>query len=145
MMAGKVERFLVDRRGDDAADHAGFGITHRLFDEAEGRVAGDGRQRAPWQRCAFDRQINDVRGKIDIDVERLAGCFQRRQVAVDTGIGAVRVTHFGQRPNRDFRSDAAGVTHGDADDIAHDYSPTAVRELALAQPGARRTYLMARL
>ena len=51
MMAGSVQRLLVDRRGDDAADLAAARHFHGTRNEAERRVAGAGVELAEcWQR-----------------------------------------------------------------------------------------------
>ncbi|MCY1498866.1 hypothetical protein D9M68_328630 [compost metagenome] len=139
-MASKVQRFLVDRCGDDAADDAGFGVPHRPFDETKRGVTGNRAQLAPGKWRAFDRQVHDVRREIDVEAQGRSGRFERCKVAVDADRLAPLLCHFGECTNRNLRADAARVAHSYADDIAHE----SLRASARSQPGARRTYLMAR-
>ena len=140
MMTGEVQGFLVDRRGDDAADCTRFGIANRLFDKAERGVSGNRRQCTPGQRCALHGQVDHMLSEIDINAERIPRRFQRGEVAVNPRRRTIRGRHFCERPHRDLGSDAAGVAHGDANDVAHLCLPS----FSLAQPGASRTYLIAR-
>ncbi|MNL43422.1 hypothetical protein D3C87_1659340 [compost metagenome] len=140
MVARKIEGLLVNRSSDDAADCARFGIPHRFFNETESGVSGNRRQRAPWQRRTLHRQIDHIPSKIDVDAKRAPRRFQRCKVAINPRCFPIRGGHFRKRADGDFRADAAGVTHGDTNDVAHPILPS----LASAQPGASRTYLIAR-
>ncbi len=140
MVTGKIERFLVDRCRDDTADLACFGVAHRPFDEAEGSVTCNGAQLPPGKRRAFDGKVDHIVLEADADAKRIPGRFKCRQVAIDAGLPALRGRHLSQRANGDLRPYAARITHGYTDDIAHE----PLRDAALSQPGARRTYLIAR-
>ncbi|MOA06168.1 hypothetical protein D3C78_1257940 [compost metagenome] len=140
MVAGEIQGFLVDRRGDDAADCARFGIANRLFDETESGASSHRRQCTPGQWRAFHGQVDDMLREIDINAKRIPRRFQRGEISVNPRRRAIRRGHVRQRPHRDFWADAAGVAHGDANDIAHLCLPS----FSSAQPGASRTYLIAR-
>ncbi|MNT68030.1 hypothetical protein D3C72_2062260 [compost metagenome] len=78
--------------------------------------------------------------QVDVDPERLTGRLERRQIAIDARLRAIRRGHFCQRTDGNLRAYATRVAHGNANDGAH----VSLRPAALSQPGARRTYLIAR-
>src|SRR5688572_12923612 len=136
-MPGKVERFLVDRGGDDAADPAGLCVPNRLFDEAESRIAGARIELAPRQWAAFDGQVLDESVEVDVGARCQHRQIERGTIAVDARPGPVGGAHVRQGTNCYLRADAGWVAHGDADNVAQLLSPS-------IHPLGRRTYLMAR-
>src|SRR5471032_1132579 len=129
-VATGVQRFLVERRGADGVDLFGFSQFDGASDVLIRGVTGNRRQLS-------ERQV--VRDQVQVDaiygarlVQRFGGVLDAtdRGAAVNDGVRLLktaRITNHqrtallvndvvGQALDDDFRPDARGVAHGDADD-----------------------------
>ena len=116
VVAGGVQRLLVDRRGDDAGDLAGHRVLHRRSDEAEGGVAGAGVELARRDGAAGDRLVvHRGGGEGQRGAEETLGLLEARAVAVDADLRTVLLRHPAQGLDDDLGADPGGIAHGDAD------------------------------
>ena len=82
VVAGLVERLLVERRGDDGADPAGLGEAHALLDGQVGEASAIGGEHARMDRLAFRPGLQAAESRpIGIVGLDLAGWRGRRRTA----------------------------------------------------------------
>ena len=129
--AGRRERFLVDRRGDDSVDRAGLREVHSRLDVRVRRASGGGAHPpAGHGRHVHVGEVEDlegpglpaaVRDACDaVQAERRADergrLRQRRRSADDDGPARALNLGLGSRAHDDLRPHARGVAHRHAED-----------------------------
>ena len=126
VMAGRVQRRLVERRGDDHGDLPRQRQFDRLHDELVGRLAAGGadlrvRHRVGALAIHMEHRHRAVvrLGRRDREAqagaEQLVGALEAPEIADHGAARPLRRSHLRQRLDDDLRADAGRVAHGDAD------------------------------
>jgi hypothetical protein len=121
VVTGRVQRFLVDRRGDDAADIARLRGANGTLDIVETGVAGPSIELAERRDIAVERHMldgNRVRtgGEIERGSNHSGGALQHVAIAEDPDARPFVGRHVGQGLADNLGTDPGRVAHGDSDD-----------------------------
>ena len=123
VMPRRIQRFLVDRRGDDAGGLAAHGQFHRAGDIAIGGLAAGRAQDAEFAWQPIDGDMIDAdtvtrlvrRKDWQIDAAHRRGAGNRRPVPDDADLLPQGGIARGKRPHRYLSAHPGGIPHGDDD------------------------------